>query len=106
MSTLVMLPDEAEILGAVFRLADGQEYMVGPAIYKVTRTETPVQSVLGELPTGTPMFHPDYIPPEQWPAGVELDGGQMARFSKPLDTVERDDVRPEGPEIGPGPGRA
>jgi hypothetical protein len=74
MTGLVMRPAGATMQGPLITI-QGQLYAVAPALYKVVATGQQHVSILGntEQLNAAANLTPEYLPPEQWPAGLALD---------------------------------
>jgi hypothetical protein len=85
-TSLVRVPKDARFSGSLIILANGEEYSVAPAVYKVTPLPPgTVNSALASEAENAPTFQVDYVPYHQWPDCVALDNAVLASFSEPLD---------------------
>jgi hypothetical protein len=90
LTALVRVPKDATFSGSVIILANGEEYSVAPAVYKVTPLPTgTVNTALAQQAEGAPTFQVEYLSYEQWPECVALDNAVMASFSEPLEAETR-----------------
>ncbi len=79
---ILMLDQGVTISGTMLRVA-GVDYMVGPALYRISAPAVDYQSVLGEF--GNEIAHSkhsaEYVPSTEWPACIALDNAVVCSIT-------------------------